>query len=558
MRLLCLTLLGLLVTSATDLLTLSIGFTSVYWGDLLLLASLKLARYDFYQNKTNIVLALMVMATSITTQTTDSIYAWLFYCSGMLTLVGSAAQERRSLLGAMGHGVVAFTIGWVLNLSKMWRRLPELLGRFKIAKRDAALSLIPFFLTLVFINLYANANDHFSLLFSVPAEWLSDSNLASVIGPLCWFSLLSNVYVFPIYWQQLGQWESKQRVIMSPPESDVQSTDHEEEELEEFGDFSVEPFLNGPVLSTDEQRWVGTVLLGGLNALLLVFHVADIATLIGGALPKSMSYSAYLHQGINTLMLSIGLASVIVLTLFRGELNFIKEAENIRRLAKLWLMQNMLLLLTCTIKVTWYVDVYGLSAKRVGVISVLSAFAGMLVFTLAKVKHRTTLWHWSQQNTAWAMGVCGLFGLINWGQVITTINLHTELEVQPDIRYLLDLKKPNYPAIAEHLLSHPEQMKESLWDDLQLFRNSFPVERFGGETGAQSMRKLKQEMTARFRVTELAVEETINESIAVTESEQDKLEGNHSDAQNKTDKSEEGVAALANNASMELELVDSD
>ena len=59
MRLLCLTLLGLLVTSATDLLTLSIGFTTVYWGDLLLLASLKLARHDFYQNKTNIVLALI-------------------------------------------------------------------------------------------------------------------------------------------------------------------------------------------------------------------------------------------------------------------------------------------------------------------------------------------------------------------------------------------------------------------------------------------------------------------------------------------------------------------
>ena len=551
MRLLCLIILGLMVTSATDLLTLSIGFTSVYWGDLLLLASLKLARNDFYQRKTNIVLALFVMATSITTQTTDSIYAWLFYCSGMLTLVGSAAQHRRSLLGAMGHGVVALTVGWLLNLGKMWRGLPALLARFKIAKRDAALSLIPFFMTLLFINLYAQANEHFSLLFSVPAGWLTESNLATIIGSLCWFSLLSNVYIFPIYWQQLGRWETEQRVLMLPPDRDSASS-ADEEELDEFGDFPVEPYLNGPILSVDEQKWVGTVLLGGLNALLVVFHVADIATLVGGSLPQSMSYSAYLHQGINTLMLSIGLASVIVLTLFRGELNFIKEAQSIKRLAKLWLMQNMLLLLTCSIKVTWYIDVYGLSAKRVGVISVLSAFAGMLVFTLAKVKRRTTLWHWTQQNTAWAMGVCGLFGLINWGQVITTINLHTELEVQPDIHYLLDLKKPNYPAVAEHLLAHPDQMKESMWDDLQLFRNNFPVERFGGEAGAQSMQLLKQEMTARFRVTDL-----VEDDVEPEESEQQATESISVDESNEA-KTTEMEVALLNDESVKTELVVSD
>ena len=77
MRLLCLITLGLLVTNAAELLTL-FGYERVYFGDVLLLASLSLARRGFYQRKANIALAAVVMATSITTQTTDSIYAWLF------------------------------------------------------------------------------------------------------------------------------------------------------------------------------------------------------------------------------------------------------------------------------------------------------------------------------------------------------------------------------------------------------------------------------------------------------------------------------------------------
>ena len=140
-----------------------------------------------------------------------------------------------------------------------------------------------------------------------------------------------------------------------------------------------------------------------LNGLLLFFHISDIFYLITDRLPEGMSYTEYLHQSVNTLILSIVLAIAIVMYFFRGNLNFWQNNRRLKTLTYLWIAQNGVLVLTTAYKNFLYIEGWhGLTHKRIGVYVYLLLTMIGLITTYIKVEKVKSNWYLFRQN-AWLL-----------------------------------------------------------------------------------------------------------------------------------------------------------
>lgn len=193
------------------------------------------------------------------------------------------------------------------------------------------------------------------------------------------------------------------------------------------------------------------LLLVLLNGLLLVFNLSDSYYLTIGTLPADIPYSAYLHQGVNTLIFSILLAIGILLYVFRGNLNFISTHQPLKVLAYLWLAQNLILVLLTLTKTTIYVQDFGLTYKRIGVYTYLLLTAAGLVTSLIKIRLTKNKWYLFRKNT-WAIYlVLVLSSCFNWDHLITYYNLtHAR---SPDLSYLVHLSDSSLPELFANIHS---------------------------------------------------------------------------------------------------------
>ena len=188
----------------------------------------------------------------------------------------------------------------------------------------------------------------------------------------------------------------------------------------------------------------GWLLFALLNGLLLFFHVSDIFYLITDRLPEGMSYTEYLHQSVNTLILSIVLAIAIVMYFFRGNLNFWQNNRRLKMLTYLWIAQNGVLVLTTAYKNFLYIDGWhGLTHKRIGVYVYLLLTMIGLITTYIKVEKVKSNWYLFRQNAWLFYFVLVAFTAINWSRVITHYNLDHLATDKIDFHYLIKLSDAN-------------------------------------------------------------------------------------------------------------------
>ena len=188
----------------------------------------------------------------------------------------------------------------------------------------------------------------------------------------------------------------------------------------------------------------GWLLFALLNGLLLFFHVSDIFYLITDRLPEGMSYTEYLHQSVNTLILSIVLAIAIVMYFFRGNLNFWQNNRRLKMLTYLWIAQNGMLVLTTAYKNFLYIDGWhGLTHKRIGVYVYLLLTMIGLITTYIKVEKVKSNWYLFRRNAWLFYFVLVAFTAVNWSRVITHYNLDHLATDKIDFHYLTRLSDAN-------------------------------------------------------------------------------------------------------------------
>ena len=167
----------------------------------------------------------------------------------------------------------------------------------------------------------------------------------------------------------------------------------------------------------------GWLSFGLLNLLILLFNFIDIFYLLSGQLPNDVSYSAFVHQGVNTLILSIVLAITLVMYFFRGNLNFFRNNRKLKIMAYLWILQNILLLGATAYKNGLYIAEYGLTYKRIGVYCYLLLALAGLITTYIKVYQVKTNWFLVRKNAWIFYAVMIIATFFNWARIVTAYNL---------------------------------------------------------------------------------------------------------------------------------------
>lgn len=285
----------------------------------------------------------------------------------------------------------------------------------------AKIILIPAIILIAFIALYKNGNPVFSNIIEtidfgfINIQWL----LVAGLG----YYLFNNIYA-PIE-------------VEPATELDLQT----ENTLLKTKAFSVSKLK--------QENQLGVILISLLNALIVLYLITDVAFLSSQQTIAASVFSAQVHSGINALIASIVIAILILLNVFRGDLNFYEQNTTLKRLAFTWIVLNILLVLSIVFKNGQYIYYFGLTYKRIGVIIYLILATIGLVTTLLKINSIKNNWYLLRINTQAAFIILIVSSTINWDYHITNFNFNYAKSMDYD--YVISLSNNNTLLLNEQL-----------------------------------------------------------------------------------------------------------
>lgn len=305
-------------------------------------------------------------------------------------------------------------------------------------------TIVPVFIVLPFLLLYQAANEAFASglrrLLSVFNGWSFDAGLILYFSLFIWGCILAFPLLFPkIQPSFLAKVEASFTDYLSRRSG------------QRFRLLFTSPKIMG--LKYEYRRALMT--LGSLNLLLFVVNLTDLryVWLSYEELPAS-TLSHFVHLGTYSLLASVGLAMVLVVWFFRGNLNFMVHAPLLKVFAYVWLGQNVTLLASVAFRNYRYVEAYGLATGRVEVAFVLALLLFGLLSLYRKVRRNLSFTYLLHANgmAAW-LGLL-LFAAVQWDGVITRYNIVNQASERVDWGYLV---RGLSDANTFLLLRHPEQ-----------------------------------------------------------------------------------------------------
>jgi len=126
--------------------------------------------------------------------------------------------------------------------------------------------------------------------------------------------------------------------------------------------------------------WRSVSMLGLLNVLFFAANTIDVVYLwIEGALPDGVNYSAYVHQGVYSLIAAVLLAALVLISIFQ-QAPAVTSSKAIKALSLVWIAQNGTLIASVLLRLKLYVDAYQLSELRIYVAFFLVLVTAGFVF----------------------------------------------------------------------------------------------------------------------------------------------------------------------------------
>jgi hypothetical protein len=135
------------------------------------------------------------------------------------------------------------------------------------------------------------------------------------------------------------------------------------------------------------------LILAALNVLFLAANAADALFLwTGRALPAGVTYSQYVHHGVNALI-ATALLSAFLLTAIFQQAPGVAQRRGLKALALLWIAQNFFLILSVVLRLKLYIEAYDMTVSRLGVIIFLVLVgAGFGLLTVKIVRDKSLSW----------------------------------------------------------------------------------------------------------------------------------------------------------------------
>jgi hypothetical protein len=322
---------------------------------------------------------------------------------------------HRSAVVAIAH-LAAVPVAFLRTLPFPQRQAP----RFGTTPRGALSAMLVPLILLLFIGMYRSSNSHF------------DRFMAKV------FALVENVDLTLAGSFLVGLLISGFLLLTSRNEGLLRWASHGQDQLPPTGDGSQ---VRSELLSA-------TMLLTGLNVLLLIANVLDIKYVWTGFQFDGQYLKQFVHEGTYMLLLSILLGAAIVLYHFRGDLNFHRRNRVVKWLSYAWLAQNMMLALSVGMRNYWYIHYYALAYKRIGVAFFLLALCIGLVLVMIKVRRGRTAHYLLRTNTVAVYCVAVMMALFNWDGIIARYNMAQAGRAFVHLDFLATLSDKALPGLV--------------------------------------------------------------------------------------------------------------
>jgi hypothetical protein len=135
------------------------------------------------------------------------------------------------------------------------------------------------------------------------------------------------------------------------------------------------------------------LVLVALNLLFFIANLADALFLWSGQpLPSGLTYSQFVHNGVNSLTIT-GVLSALVLTAIFQQTLAVAQRRELKALAVLWIAQNLFLLVSVTLRLRSYIEAYDMTVARLGaLIFLVLVAAGYALLTLKIIKDKSLSW----------------------------------------------------------------------------------------------------------------------------------------------------------------------
>lgn len=185
---------------------------------------------------------------------------------------------------------------------------------------------------------------------------------------------------------------------------------------------------------------VGLNAISVRNALVLFNIMLAVQTLLdlnylwaGASLPDGMTYATYAKRGAYPLLITALLAGAFAL----ASRPFLAERRGLRLMVMLWLGQNVALTASSALRLSLYIDAYGLTYLRLHTTIWIAVVALGLSLTAWQI--------WRERTNLWLLLRCSILGLttlyiacfINFAHIIARYNLSHF--AKPDIYYICEL-----------------------------------------------------------------------------------------------------------------------
>lgn len=206
------------------------------------------------------------------------------------------------------------------------------------------------------------------------------------------------------------------------------------------------------MLALKNENTIAIISLLLLNILLLAVNGIDVYYLwFNFSYSPNTDLYTMIHEGADMLIVSVVLAIVVLLLFFRGNLNFYKNNTWLKRLAWLWIVQNIVLVVSVFLRDYYYIRELGLAYKRIGVLFFLALVLVGLITAAVKITQRKSAYYLFRVNTWAVVLLLVAASCINWDVFITRYNIQNHQTARLNIPYLVTLSDDILPEMKQHL-----------------------------------------------------------------------------------------------------------
>eukprot|EP00913_Durusdinium_trenchii_P028294 g26522.t1 len=166
-------------------------------------------------------------------------------------------------------------------------------------------------------------------------------------------------------------------------------------------------------------------------ALFSVYLVFEFKTLWFRVFPEGFYYSGYAHEGAAWLTVALGLATLLMSLIFRGNVLRDPRVRTLRRLAWLWSLENIVLAAAVYHRMFIYVEFNGMTRMRIVGLYGMSAVVVGFILVLWKIAHNHNS-TWLFRRHLWTLGIAVyLYSLTPVDTIVMRYNVNRILAGDP-------------------------------------------------------------------------------------------------------------------------------